>query len=205
MISNYLFAAFSAGILISSACVVFLSNPMYALLALIVAFFQAAGLFLLFKAEFLAMLVLIVYIGAVCILILFVVMFLNVASVKRQLSRFQKASLFVGLALLAEMILVGLLWQKNMQPVVHHKQALFGDGMSNTMSLGMYLYTTYAFAFQVCGVILLVAMIGAIVLTFKKEKRGRPQDIATQNARTPEATLKMTNPPIGQGVDYDGI
>ncbi len=202
-ISDFLFYIFGLGILLSGLCVVLFSNPMYALLCLIIAFFQAAGLFLLFQAEFLAMILLIVYVGAVCILILFVVMFLNVQTKEKKLDRFQKFSLFVGGVLLLELVVVALLWKN--QTLIHPCDSAIGTmpNVTNTVSLGMHLYTTYVLIFQVCGMILLVAMIGAIVLTFTKERRGRVQDIQVQNQRSPIDTLRLMNPKKGQGVNYD--
>ena len=166
-------------------------NPVHAVLFLILAFFNAAGLFVLLGAEFLAMILVVVYVGAVAVLFLFVVMMLDVDFAELRAGFIKNAPLgaFVGLILLVELVLVlgfrscgPVRWPRLSAPI-----PAAGSGITNTEAIGRVLYTKYIFFFQGAGLILLVAMIGAIVLTLRHKEGVKRQSIAAQNARTPAA------------------
>jgi NADH-quinone oxidoreductase subunit J len=194
-IAFYLFAA----ILIGSALAVIVSrNPVHSVLFLILAFFNAAGLFVLLGAEFLAMILVIVYVGAVAVLFLFVVMMLDIdfAELKRGAMQYIVPGLGVGLMLLFEAgVVVGLNWQIAPGTLPHATPA----GMSNTAALGHVLYTDYVYYFQIAGLVLLVAMIGAIVLTLRARPGVRRQSISRQNARSPATAMQVVDVKPGQG------
>ena len=196
----YLFAF----VAVASAFMVIASrNPVHSVLYLILTFFNAAGLFLLTGAEFLAMILLIVYVGAVAVLFLFVVMMLDVdfASLKRGALAYAPIGGLVGLILAAELLIVagGYVFSPNVgsqiaqptpDPATRH----------NTAALGDIIYTDYIFAFQVAGMILLVAMIGAIVLTLHHKANVRRQDISAQVRRTPETAIEIKKVETGRGL-----
>ena len=198
----YLFAAvaIASGVMVVSA-----RNPVHSVLFLILAFFNAAGLFVLLGAEFLAMILVIVYVGAVAVLFLFVVMMLDIdfAELRSGFIRYLPVGALVGFILLAELVLVFGSWV--IAPGVAGVQAAAmpaaTSAISNTRALGDLLYTRYLFAFQVSGVILLVAMIGAIVLTLRHRVGTRRQSIAAQLARTRAQSVAVVKAPIGLGVD----
>src|ERR1700741_3635953 len=177
----YLFAA----ILIASAVMVIAArNPVHSVLFLILAFFNAAGLFVLTGAEFLAMILVVVYVGAVAVLFLFVVMMLDVdfAELKKGALSYLPTGGLLGLALLAELVVVAGVWK--MAPASHAAlQSATPKGLTNTQALGHILYTDYVYYFQIAGLVLLVAMIGAIVLTLRQRAGVRRQSIPAQNAR----------------------
>ena len=196
----YLFA----GLLLTSGLMVITTrNPVHSVLWLILAFFNAAGLFILLGAEFLAMLLVIVYVGAVAVLFLFVVMMLDIDF--KALQRGALKNLPLGLAvsgvILAEILLVAMGWQPGQGVIVH--EALSGppDGMTNTQWIGSQLYTRYFFVFSMSGLLLLASMIGAIVLTHRHRIGNRRQDIGVQVARTPAGTLGVGKAGLGQGVE----
>jgi NADH-quinone oxidoreductase subunit J len=196
----YLFA----GLLLTSGFMVITArNPVHSVLWLILAFFNAAGLFILLGAEFLAMLLVIVYVGAVAVLFLFVVMMLDIDF--KALQRGAMQNLPLGLAvsgvILAEVLLVATGWQPGQGIIVHEALAGPPPGMTNTQWIGSQLYTRYFFVFSMSGLLLLAAMIGAIVLTHRRRVGIRKQDIAVQNARTPAATVAIGKAGIGQGVE----
>ena len=200
MIAALAFYAF-AGILIASAVMVVTSrNPVHSVLYLILAFFNAAGLFLLAGAEFLAMILVIVYVGAVAVLFLFVVMMLDVdfARLREGFQRYAPFGAVIGGILFLELLLVLGAW--NFAPeAADLRLSPVPAGVSNTEALGRVIYTDYIFLFQAAGMILLVAMIGAIVLTLRdKPANSRRQDIAAQIARSSE--LAMTRPALGAGI-----
>jgi NADH-quinone oxidoreductase subunit J len=194
-IAFYLFAT----LLIASALAVIVArNPVHSVLFLILAFFNAAGLFVLLGAEFLAMILVVVYVGAVAVLFLFVVMMLDIdfAELKRGAMQYIVPGAGVGLLLLFEIgVLVGLNWKIPAGAVPHATPA----GMTNTEALGHVLYTDYVYYFQIAGLVLLVAMIGAIVLTLRQRPGVRKQSIAAQNARTPATAMGMVDVKPGQG------
>jgi NADH-quinone oxidoreductase subunit J len=192
----YLFAAVAVA---SGVMVVAARNPVISVLFLILAFFNAAGLFLLIGAEFLAMILIIVYVGAVAVLFLFVVMMLDIdfAQLRTGAIRYLPVGAAVGLALLAELLVyvVGRL----VAPVAATPGATGGVAMTNTRALGDILYTRYVFAFQAAGLILLVAMIGAIVLTLRRRADLRRQSIAVQLTRTRAQAVEIVKVPLGTG------
>lgn len=196
----YLFA----GLLLTSGLMVITTrNPVHSVLWLILAFFNAAGLFILLGAEFLAMLLVIVYVGAVAVLFLFVVMMLDIDF--KALQRGALKNLPLGLAvsgvILAEILLVAMGWQPGQGVIVHEALAGPPYGMTNTQWIGSQLYTRYFFVFSMSGLLLLASMIGAIVLTHRRRVGNRRQDIGVQVARTPAGTLGVGKAGLGQGVE----
>ncbi len=194
----YLFAAVLIG---SAAGVVTCRNPVHSVLCLILAFFNAAALFLIAGAEFLAMILVIVYVGAVAVLFLFVVMMLDVnfAQMREGFQRYAPAGAAIGLVLFAELALVLGGWRFAPESSVL-RMSTTPEGLDNTRALGRLIYTDYILLFQSAGLILMVAMIGAIVLTHRERARSRRQNIGRQNARTPADTLTMVTVPMHQGV-----
>jgi NADH-quinone oxidoreductase subunit J len=193
----YAFAALTVG---SGVMVVSARNPIHSVLFLILAFFNTAGLFLLIGAEFLAMILVIVYVGAVAVLFLFVVMMLDIDfdQLRSGFVRYLPVGAAVGIVLLTELILIVAGW--TVVPVVPRLGlASQGTVQSNTRALGDILYTRYVFAFQVAGLILLVAMIGAIVLTLRHRADVRRQSVAAQLARTRFQSVEVVKVPVGEG------
>jgi NADH-quinone oxidoreductase subunit J len=189
-------------VLIGSALAVIVArNPVHSVLFLILTFFNAAALFVLLGAEFLAMILIVVYVGAVAVLFLFVVMMLDIdfAELKRGTLRLIPIGGGVGLLLAFELIaLVGINWQ--ITPAAHaHLGLATPPGVSNTAAIGQVLYTDYIYYFQIAGLVLLVAMIGAIVLTLRHRPGVRRQSISRQNARTPAMAVDMVDIKPGQG------
>jgi len=205
MITAILFYIFTAILLVSAAMVVSARNPVHSVLFLILAFFNAAALFLIAGAEFLAMILVIVYVGAVAVLFLFVVMMLDVdfAQLRGGFQRYWLVGATVGLVLFAELAIVLGGW-KLAPNAIHLRMSPVPTGVSNTEALGRILYTDYVFLFQTAGLILLVAMIGAIVLTLRDRKTSRHQTIEKQNARTVVETLEMMSLTLGAGTTESG-
>ncbi|MBV7260219.1 NADH-quinone oxidoreductase subunit J [Erythrobacter crassostreae] len=206
MIQTLAFYLF-AGLVIASAVMVIMSrNPVHSVLWLILAFFNAAGLMVLVGAEFIAMLLVIVYVGAVAVLFLFVVMMLDIdfAAMRAGFIKNFPLGIAVALILLAELILgLGAYNAGGLELATADGAAAQRVGQSNIEAIGVLLYGRYIFLFEVAGIILLVAMIGAIVLTFQPPKpgaRGR-QDIGKQIARRPEDATVLKNPETGQGIE----
>ncbi|MCP4779498.1 MAG: NADH-quinone oxidoreductase subunit J [Hyphomicrobium sp.] len=197
----YLFSVFSV---IAGVMVIVAKNPVHAVLFLVLAFFNAAGLFILLGAEFLAMVLIIVYVGAVAVLFLFVVMMLDVdfAELKAGFIKNAPIGLLVGGIVLVELIL--LFVARGFDLGVAHKLAAAmptaDSGVSNTEALGHILYTKYIYFFEVAGLILLVAMIGAIVLTLQHKSGVRRQSIAAQVARLPKDGVEVVKVPSGGSV-----
>ena len=195
----YLFAA----ILIASAVMVIAArNPVHSVLFLILGFFNAAGLFVLMGAEFLAMILVVVYVGAVAVLFLFVVMMLDVdfAALRSGFLRYLPIGGTVGLILLGELALIVSTWSFAPE-AASATQLPIPDAaqMTNTHALGLVLYTDYIYAFQVAGVILLVAMVGAIVLTLREREGVRRQDVSRQINRTREESISVVKVPTRGG------
>jgi NADH-quinone oxidoreductase subunit J len=195
----YIFAAIAvaSGVLVVSA-----RNPVHSVLFLILAFFSAAGLFVLIGAEFLAMILVIVYVGAVAVLFLFVVMMLDIdfAELRSGFVRYLPIGAAIGVVLLAELIFVvfgRVVIPGGPSPSV--PSATGGSALTNTRALGDILYTRYLFAFQVAGLILLVAMVGAIVLTLRHRVDVRRQSISAQLARTRAQSVDVVKVPVGSG------
>jgi NADH-quinone oxidoreductase subunit J len=193
----YAFAALTVG---SGVMVVSARNPIHSVLFLILAFFNTAGLFLLIGAEFLAMILVIVYVGAVAVLFLFVVMMLDIDfdQLRSGFVRYLPVGAAVGIVLLAELILA-VAGRTVFRAGPHLGLPLQGTVPNNTRALGDILYTRYVFAFQVAGLILLVAMIGAIVLTLRRRADVRRQSVAVQLARTRQQSVEVVKVPLGEG------
>jgi len=199
LIAAIAFYLFAAGTLIPALCVIFARNPVHSVLWLIVAFFNAAGLMLLLGAEFIAMLVVIVYVGAVAVLFLFVVMMLDIdfASLRRGFTANLPFGIIIALVLLAE-IVVALFARQTGPAFANHQVA--AATQPNIVAIGQLLYSRYLFAFEMAGLILLVAMIGAIVLTHRSRRDTRPQNVSKQIARRPQDAVQLTNPGVGEGM-----
>jgi NADH-quinone oxidoreductase subunit J len=192
---------FFAAILIASAVMVIAGrNPVHSVLFLILAFFNAAGLFVLMGAEFLGMILIVVYVGAVAVLFLFVVMMLDIdfAELKRGTLQYLPFGVLVGLILVAELVMVGSVWA--LKPATQAALAnVTPSDVTNTEALGRILYTDYVYYFQIAGLVLLVAMIGAIVLTLRSRPGVRRQAISEQNARTAAMAVEMVDIKPGEG------
>ena len=186
----------------SGAMVITARNPVHSVLFLILAFFNAAGLFVLLGAEFLAMILVVVYVGAVAVLFLFVVMMLdiNFVELRQGFQRYLPIGGLIGLVLLCELFLVLVAGWSPGAPVKAVGAAPTNDAVSNTVALGQLLYTRYVYAFQTAGAILLVAMIGAIVLTLRAREDVRRQKIAIQVARARRETIELVKVRSGEGV-----
>jgi len=192
------FVAVAAGFMVVMA-----RNPVHSVLRLILTFFSAAGLFVLMGAEFVAMLLVIVYVGAAAVLFLFVVMMLDVdfAELKAGVAKFMPLALLIGLILLGELTLVTGHWLfAEHAPGLREAIAPAPDDIHNTAALGMLIYTKYIFVFQIAGLILLVAMIGAIVLTLRHRTDVKRQDIFSQIYRDPAEAVIMKDIKPGQGI-----
>ncbi|MDB5400428.1 MAG: NADH-quinone oxidoreductase subunit [Acetobacteraceae bacterium] len=205
MITAILFYIFAAILLVSAAMVVSARNPVHSVLFLILAFFNAAALFLIAGAEFLAMILVIVYVGAVAVLFLFVVMMLDVdfAELRGGFQRYLPVGATVGVVLFVELAAVLGGW-KLAPGAVQLRMSPMPSGLSNTEALGRVLYTDYVFLFQTAGLILLVAMIGAIVLTLRDRKTSRHQNIQRQLDRKVTETLQMMSLSLGAGTTASG-
>jgi NADH-quinone oxidoreductase subunit J len=202
IVQAIMFYVFAALAVASGVMVVSSRNPVHSVLFLILAFFNAAGLFVLIGAEFLAMILVIVYVGAVAVLFLFVVMMLDIdfAQLRSGFVRYLPIGALIGFILLAELVLVIGSWVVAPGvPSAAAGSAAGGVALTNTRALGDILYTRYLFAFQAAGLILLVAMVGAIVLTLRHRADVRRQSIAAQLARTRAQTVEVVKVPIGGG------
>ena len=204
MIAYAIFFYFFASLCIASALMVIAAkNPVHSVLFLILAFVNASGLFVLMGAEFLAMILVVVYVGAVLVLFLFVVMMLDVdfAELRQGFLQYLPIGALVGIVFLAELVLVVGAW--TISPGIAEGVAAPIPpfySVSNTEALGQVLYTRYIYFFQAAGVILLVAMIGAIVLTLRHRERVKRQDIARQVARTKADSIEIVKVRPGQGL-----
>ncbi|WP_420143229.1 NADH-quinone oxidoreductase subunit J [Sphingobium sp.] len=199
VIAFYLFAIM---VVCSGALTILSRNPVHSVLWLILAFFNASGLMILIGAEFIAMLLVIVYVGAVAVLFLFVVMMLDIdfAELRAGFVSYLPFGLLLALVLLAEIILGIGLWTAG--PIeLAQRAAPVNPGVSNIQAIGGLLYTRYIFLFEAAGVVLLVAMIGAIVLTHRARGGVKGQNIAKQNRRRPQDATRNINQPVGQGVE----
>src|ERR1700754_1302055 len=200
MLEAVAFWFFSTILLLSAVAVIAARNPVHSVLFLILAFFNAAGLFVLAGAEFLAMILVVVYVGAVAVLFLFVVMMLDIdfAELKRGTLQYLPFGVLMGLILVAELVMAGSVWV--LKPAVKAAVAhATPAGLTNTAALGRILYTDYVYYFQIAGMVLLVAMIGAIVLTLRSRPGVRRQVIAVQNARTAAMAVDMHDLKPGEG------
>ena len=194
------FYFFSAILIASAVMVIAGRNPVHSVLFLILAFFNAAGLFVLMGAEFLGMILIVVYVGAVAVLFLFVVMMLDIdfADLKRGSLQYLPFGVLIGLILVAELVMVGSVWA--LKPATQGALAnATPSDVTNTEALGRILYTDYVYYFQIAGLVLLVAMIGAIVLTLRSRPGVRRQAISEQNARTAAMAVEMVDVKPGEG------
>jgi len=197
-----LFFYLFAGICVASAFMVIAAkNPVHSVLYLILAFVNAAGLFVMLGAEFLAMILIVVYVGAVAVLFLFVVMMLDVdfAELKQGALQYLPIGMLIGGIFLAELLLVVGAWVIG-PGVPHAITAPIAAKASNVEVIGLVLYTRYVYFFEAAGMILLIAMVGAIVLTLQHRVRVRRQNIPAQNARTPATAMEVVKVRSGQGL-----
>jgi NADH-quinone oxidoreductase subunit J len=201
-LDDLFFYVFALVTILSSVMVVSSRNPVHAVLFLILAFVNAAGLFLLLGAEFLAMLLVIVYVGAVAVLFLFVVMMLDVnfAELRAGFARYLPIGGLVGIVLLVELVLVALAWKPAKNVTVSQAMSLGADPSSNTKLLGSVLYTDYVFFFEMAGIVLLIAMIGAIVLTLQHRENVKRQNIGEQVRRDPQTAIEVKKVEVGKGI-----
>ena len=193
MILPALFFYLFAGVCVASAVMVIASrNPVHSVLFLILAFVNASGLFILMGAEFLAMILVVVYVGAVAVLFLFVIMMLDVdfAELRQGFLTYLPFGLLIGAIFLAELLLVAGGWVISPN-VAKTAVAPIPTGVTNTEALGLVLYTRYIHYFQLAGMVLLVAMIGAIVLTLRHKASVKRQDISEQNRRTKSTAIDV--------------
>ncbi|NUR10584.1 MAG: NADH-quinone oxidoreductase subunit J [Bradyrhizobium sp.] len=195
-VAFYLFATLTIA---SALAVIFSRNPVHSVLWLILSFFNAAGLMLLVGAEFIAMLLVIVYVGAVAVLFLFVVMMLNIdfAVLRRGFTKNLPFGILIALVLLAEVIVAVSAWKAG--PTLNG-QAIPTVTTPNIVALGQLLYSRYLFAFELAGLILLVAMVGAIVLTHRSRGDTRTPKVSRHLRRRPEDSTQLTQPAVGEGV-----
>lgn len=202
MIASAVFYIFACILLFSALLVITARNPVHSVLFLILAFFNASGLFILLGAEFVGMILAIVYVGAVAVLFLFVVMMLDVdfAGLRKGAMQYVSLGLVVGGVLLAELGFLYFAWAPAEGAALTLAAEMPEDARSNTHALGNILYTQYVFPFQVSGLILLVAMIGAITLTLRHRSGVRKQVISKQIATKPEDAVELVKVKSGAGV-----
>ncbi len=201
-IATLTFYVLSTVMVLSALAVISSRNPVYSVLFLIFCFFNAAGLFVLLGAEYIAMTLVIVYVGAVAVLFLFVVMMLDVdlAAMRQGFLKYLPIGGGVAALLFAELYLIlGALEKTQLTKAAAMHATPDASEVSNTLAIGRILYTDYVYAFQVSGIILLVAMVGAIVLTLRGKKRSRKQNINKQLARKRGDALKLVSVEPGEG------
>ncbi len=202
MIQLFAFYLFATIVIASAAMVIFARNPVHSVMWLILAFFNAAGLMLLAGAEFIAMLLVIVYVGAVAVLFLFVVMMLDIdfAELRAGFVRYLPLGALVAIILAAELVFAVGAWSAGGVDLAARAAPVVSD-KSNIQQIGELLYTRYIFLFEAAGIILLVAMIGAIVLTHRQRGGVRTQNISLQNQRRPQDATRLVDPGVGQGME----
>ena len=201
MIGAFAFYLFATLVIASGVMTIAARNPVHSVLWLILAFFNAAGLFLLLGAEFIAMLLVIVYVGAVAVLFLFVVMMLDVdfAALRAGVARYWPFATLLALVLLAELVFAVAAWSAGgIDTGV--RAAPTTEGIPNIEALGRALYTRYLYIFEAAGLVLLVAMVGAIVLTHRTRSGLRPQKVSDQVRRRPEDAVVNMQPGVGEGM-----
>jgi NADH-quinone oxidoreductase subunit J len=200
IVSTIFFYVFSAVAVASAVMVIGARNPVHSVLFLILAFVNAAGLFVLLNAEFLAMILIVVYVGAVAVLFLFVVMMLDVdfVELRQGFLNYLPVGALIGVVLLAELLIVLGGWV--FAPEATTAASAPVTAVSNTEALGLLLYTRYVYFFQAAGMVLLVAMVGAIVLTLRHRPNVKRQSIADQVARTPATAIEVRKVESGRGI-----
>ena len=205
MIQVFSFYLFASLLIASAAMVIFARNPVHSVLWLIVAFFNAAGLMVLIGAEFIAMLLVIVYVGAVAVLFLFVVMMLDIdfAELRAGFVKNVPLGLMLAVVLVAELVLgIGAYRAGAVKlGTPEAGAATVVDSVPNIEAIGSLLYTKYIFLFESAGLILLVAMVGAIVLTHRKSHGTKGQNVSRQVQRRPQDATRNVEQPVGQGVE----
>jgi NADH-quinone oxidoreductase subunit J len=201
MIAALFFYLFSAMAVASAVMVISSRKPVHSVLFLILCFFNAAGLFILLGAEFLAMILVVVYVGAVAVLFLFVVMMLDVdfVELRQGMLNYLPVGVTIGLIVLVELALVLGSWTIDPASVAA-KASPAPDGVTNTEALGRIIYTDYIYYFQAAGLVLLVAMVGAIVLTLRHKEGVKRQNISDQVARNPATAMEVVKVKSGQGI-----
>ena len=199
MIADIAFYLFATLTIVPAIAVIFSRNPVHSVLWLILAFFNAAGLMLILGAEFIAMLVVIVYVGAVAVLFLFVVMMLDIdfASLRSGFTRNLPFGIIIALVLAGE--IGAAVWSRQAEPAMSGR-VIPAAGQPNIVALGQILYSRYLFPFEIAGLILLVAMIGAIVLTHRSRGDTRTPKVRRQLRRRPEDALRLADPGVGEGM-----
>jgi NADH-quinone oxidoreductase subunit J len=201
MVAALFFYLFASVAIASAVMVISSRNPVHSVLFLILCFFNAAGLFILLGAEFLAMILVVVYVGAVAVLFLFVVMMLDVdfVQLRQGMLNYLPVGGTIGLIVLVELALVVGTWAISSEALTAVGAPSSG-AVTNTEALGQILYTKYVYFFQAAGLVLLVAMIGAIVLTLRHKQGVKRQDISVQVARNPATAMEVVKVKPGQGI-----
>ncbi len=202
-VADYAFYAFAIVTVASGLMVTISRNPVHSVLWLILAFLSSAGLFVLLGAEFVAMLLIIVYVGAVAVLFLFVVMMLDIdfAELKGEMARTMPLAMLIGIIILMELSLgVGAWVQADGAMGLRDAVAPAADQVENTRALGLIIYDKYILLFQLSGLILLVAMIGAILLTMRHRKDVKRQNVLHQMWRDPAKAMELKDVKPGQGL-----
>ena len=201
MIPLYFFYFFSFFAISSAFFVIFAKNPVHSVLWLILTFFSVAGFFILVGAEFLALLLMIVYVGALAVLFLFVVMMLNISftGLRSGLAQFLPFGILIGIVIFVELILAFVPWEFKEQ-AINNRSAAIDTAEDNTVALGKIVYTDYFLLFQCAGIILLIAMIGSIVLTLRSRPDVKRQNIISQIYRDPDTSIEVKDVKPGEGI-----
>ena len=201
MIPLYFFYFFSFIAILSAFFVIFANNPVHSVLWLILTFFSVAGFFILVGAEFLALLLMIVYVGALAVLFLFVVMMLNIsfAGLRSGVAQFLPFGMLIGVVIFVELILAFVPWEFKEQ-ALDNRSAAIDTSVDNTVALGKIVYTDYFLLFQCAGIILLIAMIGSIVLTLRSRPDVKRQNIISQIYRDPNNSIEVKDIKPGEGI-----
>ncbi|HQY45051.1 MAG TPA: NADH-quinone oxidoreductase subunit J [Paracoccaceae bacterium] len=199
--ADFAFYLFAVPVVAAGLMVVLARNPVHSVLWLILAFLSSSGLFVLLGAEFAAMLLIIVYVGAVAVLFLFVVMMLDVdfAELKGEMAKYMPLGLLIGVVILMQLGIVFGAWT-SAETAEGARTAVTPEGTENTAALGLLLYDKYIHLFQLAGLILLVAMIGAIVLTMRHRKDVKRQNVLQQMWRDPAKAMELMDVKPGQGL-----
>ncbi len=201
MIPLYFFYFFSFVAILSAFFVIFANNPVHSVLWLILTFFSVAGFFILVGAEFLALLLMIVYVGALAVLFLFVVMMLNISfdGLRSGVAQFLPFGILIGVVIFIELMLAFVPWDFKEQAIKNRSVAI-DTAENNTVALGKIVYTDYFLLFQCAGIILLIAMIGSIVLTLRSRPDVKRQNIFSQIYRDPTTSIEVKDIKPGEGI-----
>ena len=201
LLATLVFYLFAGVTVLSGVMVISSKNPVHSVFFLILAFFNSAGLFVLLGAEFIAMILVIVYVGAVAVLFLFVVMMLDVdfAELKAEMTKHMPLALLIGVVILMQLGLAYGVWE-TADGATAARTAIAPEGVENTAALGLLIYDRYFLIFQLSGLILLVAMIGAIVLTLRHRKDVKRQNVLAQMWRDPAKAMELKDVKPGQGL-----